>query len=59
MAQLDAHPTEDRRWQVRLPPGLQHSFVEIENIFYSYSLPSADLRRAVVSFWRKNVLNTG
>ena len=59
MAQLDVHPTEDRRWQVRLPPGRQHSFVEIENIFYSYSLPSADLRRAVVSFWRKNVLNTG
>ena len=29
------------------------------NIFYGHSLPSADLRRAVVSFWRKNVHNTG
>ena len=29
------------------------------NIFYGYSLPSADSRRAVVSFWRKNVHNTG
>ena len=28
-------------------------------IFYGHSLPSADLRRAVVSFWRKNVHNTG
>ena len=29
------------------------------NIFYGHSLPSADLRRAVVSFWQKNVHNTG
>ena len=28
-------------------------------IFYGHSLPSADSRRAVVSFWRKNVHNTG
>ena len=28
------------------------------NIFYGYSLPSADSRRAVVSFWQKNVHNT-
>ena len=27
--------------------------------FYGHSLPSADSRRAVVSFWRKNVHNTG
>ena len=40
--------------------GRQHSFVEIDqNIFYGHSLPSADSRRAVVSFWRKNVHNTG
>ena len=31
----------------------------IMNIFYGHSLPSADSRRAVVSFWRKNVHNTG
>ena len=30
---------------------------EIGN-FYSHSLPSTDSRRAVVSFWRKNVHNT-
>ena len=29
------------------------------NIFYGHSLPSADSRRAVVSFWRKNVYDTG
>ena len=29
------------------------------NIFYGHSLPSLVLRRAVVSFWRKNVHNTG
>ena len=28
------------------------------NIFYGHSLPSADSRRAVVSFWRKNAYNT-
>ena len=29
------------------------------NIFYGHSLPSADSTRAVVTFWRKNVHNTG
>ena len=29
------------------------------NIFYGHSLPSADSRRAVVSFWRNNVHRTG
>ena len=29
------------------------------NIFYGHSLPSADSGRAVISFWRKNVHNTG
>ena len=29
------------------------------NIFYGHSLPSADSIRAVLSFWRKNVHNTG
>ena len=31
----------------------------IMKYFYGYSLPSADSRRAVVSFWLKNVHNTG
>ena len=40
--------------------GRQHSFVEIDHeIFSTVILPSADSRRAVVSFWRKNVHNTG
>ena len=29
------------------------------NIFYGHFLPSADSRKAVVNFWRKNVHNTG
>ena len=29
------------------------------NIFYCHSLPSADSRRTVVSFWRRNVHSTG
>ena len=29
------------------------------NIFYGHSLPSADSRRAVVSFWRKNKHDAG
>ena len=50
-----------RRLRVRFPLGRQHSFVEIWpwNIFYGHSLPFADSRRAVVSFWRKNLHNTG
>ena len=31
----------------------------IMKYFLWYSLPSADSRRAVVSFWQKNVHNTG
>ena len=29
------------------------------NILYGYSLPSADSRRSLVSFWQKNVYTTG
>ena len=39
--------------------GRQHSFVEIDHEIFSTAIPSADSRRAVVSFWRKNVHNTG
>ena len=50
------------------PTGSATFFCEIDheifskvilNIFYGHSLPSTDSRRAVVSFWQKNVHNTG
>ena len=52
---------ETRRSRVQ-PPPRSATFFRAEwswNIFYGHSLPSADSRRAVVSFWRKNVHNTG
>ena len=52
---------ETRRSQVQ-PPPRSATFFRGDwswNIFYGHSLPSADSRRAVVSFWRKNVHNTG
>ena len=54
VAQSDAIPTGDH--------GVVGSFsaesgnIILRNIFYEHSLPSAVSRRAVVSFWRKNVL---
>ena len=55
------HPTGDRRLRVQPPPRSATFFCGdwSWNIFYGHSLPSADSRRAVVSFWRKNVYNTG
>ena len=52
---------ETRRSQIQSPPR-SATFFRGDwswNIFYGHSLPSADSRRAVVSFWRKNVHNTG
>ena len=52
---------ETRRSQVQ-PPLRLATFFRGDwwwNIFYGHSLPSADSRRADVSFWRKNVHNTG
>ena len=52
---------ETRRSRVQ-PPSRSATFFRGDwswNIFYGHSLPSADSRRAVVSFWRKNVHNTG
>ena len=52
---------ETRRSRVQ-PPPRSATFFQGDwswNIFYSHSLPSADSRKAVVSFWRKNVHNTG
>ena len=57
MAQLDA-PSDWRPGGRGFNP--QHSFVEIyHEIFFTVILSSADSRRAVVSFWRKNMHNTG
>ena len=52
---------ETRRSRVQPPPRSVTFFRGnwSWNIFYGHSLPSADSRRAVVSFWRKNVQNTG
>ena len=61
VAQLDARPTGDQEVAGSTPPR-STTFFRGDwswNIFYGHSLPSADSRRAVVSFWRKNVHNTG
>ena len=52
---------ETRRSRVQ-PPPRSATFFRGDwswNIFYGHSLPSADSRRAVVSFWRKNLHKTG
>ena len=54
LAYLDVPLTGDQEVAGSTLQGQQYSFV-----FYGHSLPSADSRRAVVSFWRKNVHTTG
>ena len=59
---LDARPTGDQEVAAGLTPAGSATFFRggwSWNIFYGYSLPSADSRRAIVCFWRKNVHNTG
>ena len=54
------HPTVDQE-VAALTPAWSATFFHgdlIMNMFYGYSLPSADSRRAVVSFCWKNVHNT-
>ena len=60
VAQLDA-PSDWRPGGRGFNPrrGRQHSVVEIDREIFSTSFSPADSRRAVVSFWRKNVYNTG
>ena len=61
VAQLDARPTEDQEVAGSTPAEVGNilSWRFIINIFYSHSLPFADSRRAVVSFWQKNVHDAG
>ena len=60
VARFDMRPTDDQEVAGSTPAGRQHSFVEIDHeLFCTVTLPSADSRRAIVSFWRKNVHNTG
>ena len=64
VAHLDERPTGDQEIAGSTPAGLAKSFMEIDHeifstYFLNHSLPSADSRRAVVSFWQKNVHNTG
>ena len=57
VAQLNVHPTGDQEVADSIPAG-SGTFFRGDwswNIVYGHSLPSADSRRAVVSFWRKNV----
>ena len=57
MAQLDVHPTGDQEVAGLNPAGLATFFhgEGSRNIFYGHSLPSTDSRRAIGSFWLKNV----
>ena len=60
VAQLNA-PSDWRPGGCGFNPrrGWQHSFVEIDHEIFSTVILSRPLRRAAVSFWRKNVHNTG
>ena len=61
VAQLDARPTGDQEVAGPTPTG-SATFFRGDwswNIFYGHSLPSADSRRAIVSFWQNHVHNTG
>ena len=59
VAQLDALLTDDQEVAGSTPAGLATFFCGdmIIYFFCGHSFPSADSRRAVVSFWRKNVHN--
>ena len=61
VAQLDARPTGDQEVAGSTPAEVGNilSWRLIMKYFLCHSLPSADSRRAVVSFWQKNVHNTG
>ena len=60
LAQLDACPTGDQEIADSIPVGVGNilSWRLITKYFLRF-LPSADSRRVIVSFCRKNVHNTG
>ena len=60
VTQLDAHQTGDQEAVGLTLAGSAAFFraVLIMKCFYGHSLPSAESRRAVVSFWQKNVHKT-
>ena len=59
VAPLDARPTGDQEVASSTIAGLATFFPgPIMKYFHGHSLLSADSRRAVVSFWRKDVHNT-
>ena len=60
VAQLELHPTDDQEVAGSILLGRQHFFMEMDHeIFSAVILSLTDSRKAVVSFWRKNVHYTG
>ena len=62
MAKLDERPTCDQEVAGLIPAEVGNIFswrFDHEFFFYGYFVPSADSGRTVVSFWRKNVHDTG
>ena len=60
VAQFDARQTSDQEVSGLIPNG-STTFFHGDwswNIFFGHSLPSADSRRTVVSFWHENVHNS-
>ena len=53
LAQSDARPTGDQKDAGSIPVGFGNTVHE--DISHGHSVPSAGSRRAVVSFWQKNV----
>ena len=59
VAKLDARLTGDQEVAGSSPAGSATFFRDlIMKYFYGHFLPSADLKMAVVSFWRKNLHKT-
>ena len=59
---LDVCQTGDQEVAGLTPAGwatFVHGDLLIMNFIYGHSLPSTDSRRALVSFWHKNMHNTG